>query len=179
MGLRVSSGCLECGDALALSALARGPAVDPLPSAPPLLPLDVLPAPTRPLVAVLPFTANGQDPSLRVLGDELADRLRERLARDPITRAILISSEFIAKAPPHALELICRELRVGHLISGKCHGTGNQPSVYVELTETRGWHIRWAEFYGGGAHALLAEDGAAMDTLVGALRCELVHAARR
>lgn len=133
----------------------------------------------RPLVAVLPFAANGEDPSLRLLGTELGDRLRERLAQDPVVRTILISSDFLAKAPPHALELICRELRVGHLISGKCHGTGNQPSVYVELTETRAWHIRWAEFYAGGAQALLAEDGKAMDQLVRELRTELLHAAWR
>jgi TolB-like protein len=95
-----------------------------------------------------------------------------------VLQAILISSDFLAKAPPHALELICRELRVGHLISGKCHGTGGQPSVYVELTDTRDWHIRWADFYAGGAHALLAEDGKAMDALVKELRTELQHMRR-
>lgn len=135
--------------------------------------------PTRPLVAVLPFTPNGADPSLRILGNEIADRLREQLARDPAMQAILISSDFLAKAPPHALELICRELRVGHLISGKCHGTGTEPSVYVELTETREWHVRWADFHGGGARALLADEGDAMKRLVRELRSELLHAARR
>lgn len=152
--------------------------MDQHPSALSTLP-DLLVAPTRPLVAVLPFAANGEDPSLRLLGTEIADRLREELARDPAMQAILISSDFLAKAPPHALELICRELRVGHLISGKCHGTGDQPSVYVELTETRGWHIRWADFRGGGARALLAPDGEAMKTLVRELRSELLHAQRR
>ena len=139
----------------------------------------MLAPPTRPLVAVLPFVPRGDDPSLRLLGTEIADRLREQLARDPAMQAILISSEFIAKAPPHALELICRELRVGHLISGKCHSTGSQPSVYVELTDTRDWHIRWADFQGGGARALLADDSEAMATLVRSLRSELLHVARR
>jgi len=151
--------------------------LDPARSAPQALP-DTLPPPTRPLVAVLPFTSHGGDAALQLLGNELAERLRERLARDPVMQAILISSEFIAKAPPHALELICRELRVGHLITGKCHGTGGQPSLYVELTDTRDWHIRWADFYGAGARALLAEDGEAMNALVRDLRSELQHVRR-
>ena len=130
-------------------------------------------------MAILPFTANGDDASLRLLGNELADRLREHLARDPDLQPILISSDFLAKAPPHALELICRELRVGHLICGKCHGTGEQPSVYMELTDTRDWHIRWADFYGGGASALLAEDGEAMARVVHELRSELLPRPRR
>ena len=132
----------------------------------------------RPLVAVLPFTPCGGDASLPLLCSELAERLRERLARDPVLQAILISSDFLAKAPPHALELICRELRVGHLLTGKCHGTGTEPSLYVELTDTRDWHIRWADFYAEGARALLAEDSEAMATLVREVRSELQHVRR-
>ena len=76
--------------------------------------------------------------------------------------AILISSDFLSNAPPHALELICRELRVGYLISGKCHATGSEPSLYVELTDTHDWHVRWSEFYRFGARSMLAEDGEAI-----------------
>ena len=153
--------------------------MDTAPSALQPLP-DALPSPARPLLAVLPFSTSGEDAAtLRLLGNELADRLRERLAQDPAVQAILISSEFLAKAPPHALELICRELGVGHLISGTCHGTGPSPSVYVELTDTREWCIRWAEFIGGGAHTLLAPDGEAMGRLVEEVRCELLARTRR
>lgn len=139
---------------------------------------DALVRSTRPLVAVLPFEPRGDDPSLRLLANEIADRLRERLARDPVLQAILISSDFLAKAPPHAVELICRELRVGHLISGRCHATGGQPSLYVELTDTRDWHIRWAEFLPGGARSLLAEDSEALEAMVSEVRHELVHMRR-
>jgi TolB-like protein len=124
----------------------------------------------RPLVALLPFVPCGFDPSLRVLGNRIADRLREQLAADPMMGAILISSDFLAAAPPHAVELICRELRVGHLISGKCHGTGSEPSLYVELTDTRDWHVRWSEFYRFNAGAFLADDGHAIASMVRQLR---------
>jgi TolB-like protein len=141
--------------------------------------LYVAPAHLRPLVAVLPFMPATDDPALRMLGAEIADVLRERLARDPAMQAILISSEFIAKAPPHALELICRELRVGHLVSGKCHGTGEEPSLYIELTDTREWHIHWAHFYRGDARRLLAADDTALEELVAALSRTLMQQRRR
>jgi TolB-like protein len=130
-------------------------------------------------VAVLPFTPGADDPSLRLLGNDIADALRERLAQDAALQAILISSDFLAKAPPHAVELICRELGVGHLVSGQCHAGGPRPSLYVELTDTRDWHIRWARFYRGTAHALLAEHGPEMDQLVANLRRELVEHPQR
>jgi TolB-like protein len=147
------------------------------PSHPTLLEPDFIASPEgrRPLVAVLPFTPNGDDPALRLLGVEVADLLRERLAADPAMQAILISSDFLAKAPPHALELICRELRVGHLISGKCHGTASEPSLYVELTDTREWHIRWANFYRGEARSLVAADGEGIAGLARELRRTLVE----
>lgn len=145
----------------------HSPLLDPAPHAPP--------EHRRPLVAVLPFRPNGESDDLRILGEEIADMLRERLAADPAVQAILISSDFLAKAPPHALELICRELRIGHLISGKCHGTGGEPSLYVELTDTREWHIRWANFYRGEARSLLAPEGEAMDSMAGQLRRILVE----
>jgi TolB-like protein len=128
----------------------------------------------RPLVAVLPFGPAGDEAGLRLLGGEIADLLRERLAQDPALQAILISSDFLAKAPPHAVELICRELAIGFLVSGRCHGTGGQPSLYIELTDTRDWHIRWAHFFRGTARSLLASDGEAMQRLVAALREVLV-----
>jgi TolB-like protein len=127
---------------------------------------EVSPLVGRPLVALLPFVPCGSDPALRTLGNDIADRLRERLAADPALGAILISSESLATAPAHALELICRELRVGHLISGKCHATGSAPSLYVELTDTRDWHVRWAEFYRFGAQSMFAHDGQAIGILV-------------
>ena len=135
--------------------------------------------PGRPLVAVLPFRPIGDDPSLRLLGVELADTLRERLEQDPKLQAILISSDFLAKAPPHAVELICRELRVGYLISGKCHANGAHPSLYIEVTETRNWHIRWAQFHRAQARELLVPGAEAMNDLVDSLRQLLVlHPAR-
>jgi TolB-like protein len=141
--------------------------------------LDTVAAVRRPLVAVLPFQAARDDAALRLLGGDIADLLRERLERDPALQAILISSDFLAKAPPHAVELICRELRVGYLISGKCHGSIAAPSLYVEVTDTRDWHIHWAHFYREDARALLCAGDDTMNDLVASLRRLLVeHPAR-
>lgn len=133
----------------------------------------------RSLVAVLPFQASRDDAALRLLGNEIADVLRGKLERDPALRAILISSEFLAQAPPHAVELVCRELGVGYLISGKCHGSGAMPSLYLEVTDTRDWHIHWAHFYREDARTLLSDEYDTMRDLVASLRRLLVaHPAR-
>lgn len=141
-------------------------------------PAVALPQRRPPLVAVLPFTPRGGDESLGLLGSDIADALRERLTQDPAMQAILISSEFLSKAPPHAVELICRELRIGFLVSGHCHPT-TPASLYVELTDTRDWHIRWAHFFRGTAPALLAPGAEGMTRMVAGLRRELVEFPRR
>lgn len=135
--------------------------------------VDLLPL-RRPLVAVLPFQAVEDDEAMRLLGAELADAVREGLGRAPAVRAILISSEFLQRAPEHAIELICRHLGVGHLVSGRCHGTPVAPSLYVELCDTRDWHVRCARFFRGNAHDLLAEGSPAMASLQALLQESLV-----
>lgn len=133
------------------------------------------PVARRPLVAVLPFGAADDEPALKLLGTELADLLRETLARTPEVGAILISSDFLARAPEHALELICRQLRVGHLITGRCYRVGNRDSLYVELAETRDWHVVRADFFSGNARDLLVPGNEAMTQLANAMRGALVQ----
>jgi TolB-like protein len=123
-----------------------------------------------PLVAVMPFSAHGADPGLVPMGLAITNTLKEGLLRSPRMESILVESETLANAPPHAVELVCRELRVGHLIAGKCHGTGTEPSLYIEVADTRGWHIQWAHFYRGGARAMLEPDSQPMATLVDILQ---------
>jgi len=135
---------------------------------------DLILAVRRPLVAVLPFAPAGGDPALRALGSEVANLLRERLAAVPALNAILISSEFLDRAPEHALELICRQLHIGHLITGKCYRQPDGESLYVELTDTREWNVQWAQFCRGDARTLLAPDSPALATLQTALQGALV-----
>lgn len=129
----------------------------------------------RPLVAVLPFAPAGEDAALRLLGSGLAAQLRTGLAQAPVINAILISSEFIERAPEHALELICRQLRIGHLVTGKCsrdaHG---RCSLYVELTDTRDWNIRWAQVFRGTAGAMMLPDSAELAQLQASVQAALL-----
>lgn len=141
---------------------------DPDPALP--APAALLDCGRRPLVAVLPFGPDGYHPALRLVGGEIADALRERLAQDPALQPILTRSDLLAKAPPHAVELVCRELGVGHILFGRCHGTRAQVSLYVELTDTRAWHVRWARFFRGNARRLLAGDSEEMARMVQGLR---------
>lgn len=134
---------------------------------------DLAPPLRRRLVAVLPFASVDQDESLRLLGTAVADLLRDSLAAIPEVGAILISSDFLSRAPEHALELICRQLRVGYLISGKCYRMGTGTSLYIELADTRQWHIVWADFFQGNARDLLDPEGEAMARVVAGVRQSL------
>jgi TolB-like protein len=135
----------------------------------------LVPRRRRPLVAVLPFASAQEDDALRLLGTEVADLLRESLACLPELSSILISSDFLSRAPEHALELICRQLRVGFLISGMCYRLGAGTSIYIELADTRSWHILWADFLSGNAHDLLDADSEAMRRVLAGLRHSLRH----
>ena len=136
-----------------------------------LLTADTLvPIRRRPLVAVLPFASGQADDELRLLGTEVADLLRKTLAATPELGPILISSEFLSRAPEHALELICRQLRVGYLISGTCYHFGPGTSLYIELADTRRWHIVWADYLNGNARDLLDPASATMARVFAGLR---------
>lgn len=144
----------------------------------PPIALEDLAPPRRRLVAVLPFTSAGPDESLHLLGRTVADLLHDSLLNTPELNAIVISSDFLSRAPEHALELICRQLRVGYLISGHCHGVGTKTSLYIELADTRHWHIAWADFFQGNARDLLDPEGQAMARVVSGLRQALRHQPR-
>jgi len=131
------------------------------------------PAGGRPLLAVLPFKPAHDDEQLHMLGQDAAQQLRESLCQLPQFATILISSDFLAKAPPHALELICRQLGVGHVITGKCYMANGTPLLFIELTDSRTWHILWAHHFKGDVHALAAPGSEAMESLVATLQLSL------
>jgi TolB-like protein len=138
---------------------------------------DDTPILRRRLVAVLPFASVDGGTPLRLLGEDIADTLREQLARSPQLSTILISSAFLERAPEHALELVCRQLRVGYLVTGRCYPCGAGASLYVELTDTRDWKIHWARFFRGNAHELLAPASPAMASLQSCLATAAAHCA--
>jgi TolB-like protein len=126
----------------------------------------------RPLVAVLPFDAADGDAALRLLGSELADLLREGLSAMPDLRTILIRSECLERAPDYALDLICRQLRIGQLVTGRCHHTPVGNALYIEVSETREGKVLWARYLRGEPRELLAPESPQL----AALRDELAHA---
>jgi TolB-like protein len=129
----------------------------------------------RPLVAVLPFAPAGEDAALRLLGSGLAQQLRLGLAQAPAISAILINSEFLERAPEYALELICRQLHIGHLVSGRCSrdARGNC-SLYVELTDTRDWNVHWAQVFRGTAGAMMLPESTELAQLQASVQAALL-----
>lgn len=135
----------------------------------------LVPRRRRPLMAVLPFTSGQPDDELRLLCADLSDLLRDTLASTPELGSTLIRSDFLSRAPEHALELICRQLRVGYLVSGTCYRLGHGTSLYIELADTRRWHIVWADYLKGNARDLLDPASAASARVLAGLRHSLRH----
>lgn len=136
---------------------------------------DIAQALRRPLVAVMPFAPAGEDAALRLLGSGLAQQLRAGLAQAPAINAILINSEFIERAPDHALELICRQLRIGHLVTGRCSRDAfGHCSLYVELSDTRDWAVRWAQVFRGTAGAMMLPESSELAGLLASVQAALL-----
>ena len=59
---------------------------------------------------------------------------------------------------------------MGYLISGRCYRIGVGTSVYVELADTRQWHVVWADFIQRDERELLDPRGEAMLRVVAGVR---------
>jgi TolB-like protein len=125
-------------------------------------------------VGILPFDAAGGDAALRLLGSELADLLRDRLAAAPDLPTILIGAHWLDRAavePPH---LVWRQLRLGQLITGRCHRTATGIGLFIEMSEAGEGKVLWARFVRADARELLAPGSATLS----ALHDDLAHALR-
>ncbi|MCG2591819.1 hypothetical protein LZ009_03405 [Ramlibacter sp. XY19] len=136
---------------------------------------DIAQALRRPLVAVMPFAPAGDDAALRLLGSGLAQQLRTGLMQTPAIEAILVNSEFIERAPEHALELICRQLRIGHLVTGRCSRDARGGcSLYVEVTDTRDWAVHWAQVFRGTADAMMLPESSELARMLASVQAALL-----
>ena len=66
------------------------------------------------------------------------------------------------------------------MVTGKCYRHPNGRSfLYVELTDTRDWHVRWAQVCRGTAHDLLLPESAELASVQAGLQGALLSQAQR
>lgn len=103
--------------------------------------------PTRPSLAVLPFTDLSQSQDQAYLADGLAEEILNQLAQVPALRVVGRTSSFSFKGKNEELRTIGRKLGVAHLLEGSVRKAGDQLRITAQLVRTDdGTHL-WSKTY--------------------------------
>lgn len=131
-------------------------------------------------IAVIPFGVDGAS-SDRVVGELLADGVIAQLSLTAELRVIsrLSSSAFAGRMVQP--DLIAAHLQANYLVSGSVHILGDRLLVSVELCETRGGSVVWADRLNGAVSDLFDIRNAVIDRIANCvhdaiLQREVLHA---
>ena len=107
----------------------------------------VLPLPTIPSIAVLPFTNMSGDPQQEYFSDGITDDIITALSRLPGLLVIARTSTVAYKAKAVRVQDVSRELGVRYVLEGSVRKAGNKVRITAQLVDaTTGDHL-WAEHY--------------------------------
>ncbi|MEP7242677.1 MAG: winged helix-turn-helix domain-containing protein [Gammaproteobacteria bacterium] len=108
---------------------------------------DTSAPPTRPSLAVLPFTDLSQSHDQEYLADGLAEEILNQLAQVPALRLVGRSSSFSFKGKDADLRTIGQKLGVAHLLEGSVRKAGDQLRITAQLIRADdGTHL-WSKTY--------------------------------
>jgi len=118
----------------------RGPAQTPTPS-------EVLPPPTKPSIAVLPFTNMSGDLRQEYFSDGITEDIITELSRNHGIFVIARNSCFVFKGQAVDVAEVGRRLGVRYIVEGSVRKAGNRIRTTAQLVEaSTGAHV-WAERY--------------------------------
>jgi TolB-like protein/class 3 adenylate cyclase len=101
--------------------------------------------PTKPSIAVLPFTAMAADPQQESFADGLSEDLITDLSRVPGLFVIARNSTFAYKGKPLDVRQIARDLGVRYLLEGGARRAGGRVRISAQLIDAiDGGHL-WAD----------------------------------
>ena len=104
-------------------------------------------APTRPVIAVLPFDSMSEDAAHQFFADGVAEDIITRLARFPDIGVIARNSSFQYKGEAVDVRTVAEELGATYVLEGSVRRSENDIRVIAQLLDARdGTHL-WAETY--------------------------------
>ncbi|MGQ0565115.1 MAG: adenylate/guanylate cyclase domain-containing protein [Gemmobacter sp.] len=106
---------------------------------------EPLALPTKPSIAVLPFTSMSADPEHEHFVDGLTEDLITDLSRIPGLFVIARNSTFAYKGRSVDARQVARELGVRHLLEGSARRAGGRVRINVQLIDAIGGGHLWAE----------------------------------
>jgi TolB-like protein/cytochrome c-type biogenesis protein CcmH/NrfG len=119
---------------------------------PPLGELDdlsptVLPLPTRPAIAVLPFSNMSGDPEQEYFSDGISEDITTALSKLRWFFVIARNSSFTYKGKAVHIKQVAEELGVGYVLEGSVRKEGDRVRITAQLNDVvTGSHI-WAQRY--------------------------------
>jgi adenylate cyclase len=99
----------------------------------------------HPTIAVIPFTARGNDPEHQVLGEVLADEMISALSRSSELNVISRLSTTTFRGRGAELNEVSAHLNANYVLSGFYRVAGNNLTVDAELAETKTGRVAWTK----------------------------------
>ncbi|WP_065375814.1 adenylate/guanylate cyclase domain-containing protein [Ensifer adhaerens] len=128
-----------------------------------------LPLPTRPSVAVLPFTNLSGEVEYDVFADGLTEDLITDLSRNAGLFVIARHSIFAYKGKSVDVRLIARELGVRYLVEGSARRAAGRVRINVQLIDAVGGDHLWAERFDRSLEDIFGVQDEVTDKIVEAL----------
>jgi len=141
-------------------------------------PVDMLPLPGKPSVAVLPFANLSGDPSQEHFSDGVADDIITELSRNRLLFVIARTSSFSYKGRPTDVKTIGRELGVRYVVEGNVRRTSDRIRVAAQLVDAdTGNHI-WSERYDRKVSDVFAVNDEITRAMLAAIQPAISHSER-
>jgi adenylate cyclase len=112
----------------------------------------------RPALLVMPLRSAGASGDSSWLGNLIADELIVALSASESVDVISRLSAAALQGRQYSMADVRAVIGAHYVLSGTCLASGERVNIHVELAETRGGHIVWAEGLSTTVSALLAPD---------------------
>ena len=103
--------------------------------------------PSRPSIAVLPFTNMSGDPEQQYFSDGITEDIITELSRFRELMVISRTSSFAFRGKAAPIAEVARKLGVQYVVEGSIRKSGNQVCITAQLIDASGDEHIWAEHY--------------------------------
>ncbi|MBW2566928.1 MAG: tetratricopeptide repeat protein, partial [Deltaproteobacteria bacterium] len=131
------------------------------------------PLPSKPSIAVLPFTNMSDDPKQEYFSDGITEDVITDLSKISGLFVIARNSTFTYKDKPVKAQQVGRELGVRYVLEGSVRKAGEKVRINAQLIDATTGHHLWAERYDGNLDDIFALQDRFTQKIVAALAVKL------
>jgi adenylate cyclase len=131
--------------------------------------------PTKPSIAVLPFTNMSGDPEQDYIGDSLSENIISALSHSSQLFVIARNSTFTYKRKAVKVQHVAEDLGVRYVLEGSIQKSGDRLRVTAQLIDALTGHHLWSEKYDRKMKDFFDLQDEITKMIVISLRVELIH----